>query len=68
MTRYRSSSTEAGCLFILIWLAVAGLTIGTWLTHVVHCFQNGEWGFLIAGALMFPIANIHGFGLWFGWW
>jgi hypothetical protein len=36
------------------------------LTHVIVCLKVGSWGFLIAGALMFPIAIIHGFGLWLG--
>jgi hypothetical protein len=48
-----------GCLVVL-WL------IFSWLTHVVVCLYTGSWGFLIAGALMFPIANIHGTGIWFG--
>jgi hypothetical protein len=37
-----------------------------WLTHVVVCLQIGKWGFLIAGAILFPIGIIHGVGLWFG--
>lgn len=37
-----------------------------WLTHVIHCLQTGEWGFLIAGAIVAPIGVIHGWGLWFG--
>ncbi|MGE3770259.1 MAG: hypothetical protein AB7G06_04835 [Bdellovibrionales bacterium] len=37
-----------------------------WLTHVIVCLQAGQWGFLIAGAIFFPIGIIHGFGLWFG--
>ena len=37
-----------------------------WITHVVVCLSAAKWGFLIAGAIMFPIGIIHGFGLWFG--
>lgn len=40
--------------------------IGAWITHIITCLQDGSWGFLIAGALMFPIAIIHGFGIWVG--
>lgn len=40
--------------------------IGAWFTHIITCLQDGSWGFLIAGALMFPIAIIHGFGIWIG--
>lgn len=39
-----------------------------WVTHIVDCFQDGEWGFLLVGALFFPLAVIHGIGLWFGFW
>lgn len=39
-----------------------------WLTHVFTCLADGEWGFLIAGALAFPIAIVHGIGIWFGFW
>lgn len=42
--------------------------IGGWLTHVVTCLSQGLWGFLIAGALMFPIGIIHGWGIWLGAW
>ena len=53
-------------------ISLAVITIiacfAAWITHLVVCFQDGEWGFLIAGALVAPIAIIHGFGAWFGWW
>lgn len=42
--------------------------IAAWLTHVFTCLANGEWGFLIAGALAFPIAIVHGIGIWLGFW
>jgi hypothetical protein len=42
--------------------------LGSWMTHVIACIQAGEWLFLIAGALFFPIAIIHGTGVWFGVW
>lgn len=42
--------------------------VAAWLTHVITCFQDGSWGFLIAGALLFPIAIVHGIGIWFGAW
>lgn len=37
-----------------------------WLTHVIVCLMAAKWGFLIAGALLFPIAIIHGFMIWLG--
>jgi hypothetical protein len=42
--------------------------LGSWMTHVIACIQASEWLFLIAGALFFPIAIIHGTGVWFGAW
>ena len=35
-----------------------------WLTHVFFCFSHAMWGFLIAGALFFPIGILHGFYIW----
>ena len=37
-----------------------------WLTHVIVSLWTGAWGFLVAGALLFPIGIIHGIGIWFG--
>lgn len=42
--------------------------IAAWFTHVVTCFVVGAWGFLIAGALFFPVAIVHGVGIWLGFW
>ena len=47
---------------------VALVSIAAWLTHVVVCLNAGKWGFLIAGALFFPIGIIHGIGIWLGVW
>ena len=49
-------------VFMTIWL------IGAWLTHVIVCLKTASWGFLIAGALVFPVAFVHGTGLWLGVW
>jgi hypothetical protein len=47
-----------------------GIVIGmlcffAWLTHVFYCFAHVMWGFLLAGAIFFPIGILHGFYLWF---
>ena len=48
-------------ILLVIFLAcVAG-----WLTHIFTCFEQGLWGFLIAGALAFPIGILHGWYIWF---
>ena len=40
-------------------------SIAAWFTHIFTCFAESMWGFLIAGALFFPIGILHGFYLWF---
>ena len=42
------------------------LMIAAWLTHVFTCFITAAWGFLIAGAIFFPIGCVHGTGVWLG--
>ena len=55
-------------------VVISSFTIGVvgsfaaWITHIINCFQDGEWGFLLVGALFFPLAVIHGIGIWFGFW
>jgi hypothetical protein len=51
-----------------IAIGLISLSLGGWLTHVINCFQDDRWGFLVAGTLFFPVAVIHGIGLWFGFW
>jgi hypothetical protein len=41
---------------------------GAWFTHLFVCFSDDRWGFLIAGAIMFPVAIVHGVGIWLGIW
>ena len=36
-----------------------------WFTHIFYCFGHAAWGFLLAGAIFFPIGIFHGFYLWF---
>jgi hypothetical protein len=52
-------------LFGLISLLIP---LAAWLTHVIVCLKLAKWGFLIAGALFFPIGIVHGIGIWFGAW
>lgn len=63
--RNQRGSSDVGVLLaisIVVWIAAS------WLTHVVVCLKTASWGFLIAGAIMFPVAVIHGTGAWFGAW
>ena len=52
----------------LLGMLLIGASTAAWFTHLVVCFTDDRWGFLIAGAIMFPIAIVHGFGIWFGIW
>ena len=54
-----------GYLFIPLLI---GVSTAAWFTHLFVCFSDDRWGFLIAGAIMFPIAIVHGVGIWFGVW
>lgn len=49
------------------YLLILGLTfVAAWLTHIITCIQDERFLLLLAGAIMFPIGIIHGFGKWFG--
>jgi hypothetical protein len=52
----------------LIGLGIGAMCLFAWFTHIYTCFTDDRWGFLIAGALFFPIAIVHGFGIWLGIW
>lgn len=43
-------------------------SIAAWFQHVYTCFNERLWGFLVAGAIFFPIAIVHGIGIWLGLW
>lgn len=45
---------------LIVWV------IAAWITHIVVCLKAASWGFLLAGAVFFPIAWIYGTGVWFG--
>lgn len=49
----------------IAFLALVLWTLASWVTHVVVCFKTASWGFLIAGAIFFPVAVVHGTGIWF---
>lgn len=57
---------SAGCAIATLLFFVT--CVAAWGTHIIVCLRDGEWGFLIAGALFFPVAIVHGVGCWFGAW
>ena len=50
----------------LIPILLIAWVMAAWMTHIVVCLQSASWGFLVAGAIVIPIAWIHGTGIWFG--
>ena len=60
--------TRLGTLTLAAIVLFAFTGMAAWVTHIITCLREDEWGFLIAGALFFPIAIIHGIGVWFGLW
>jgi len=55
-------------LGVVVGVAFTVFVIAAWLTHIIVCLKTAAWGFLIAGALFFPIGFIHGVGIWFNVW
>lgn len=54
------SETLGGIAALVLFLAITA----AWLTHIFWCFAAAAWGFLLAGAIFFPIGVIHGVWLW----
>ena len=50
-------------LFAIIGI---GWVVLAWFTHVVVSLKTASWGFLLAGAIFFPVGCVHGTGIWFG--
>ena len=50
--------------FVMGCIGMSLVGASAWATHVVTCFQTGQQGFLLAGAIAVPIGVIHGVGLW----
>ena len=58
----------ADFMLIATTLFLVLASFGAWITHLIVCFSDGLWGFLIGGAIFFPVAIVHGVGIWFGVW
>jgi hypothetical protein len=52
----------------LLALLAVSLGFAGWGQHLYTWFSEKLWGFLIAGAIVFPVGVIHGIGIWLGWW
>lgn len=53
---------------LIVVLSILMINFSAWITHVITCIKTEQWGFLIAGAVAFPVAIVHGFGIWIGIW
>ncbi len=58
----------SGIAGICIILCLTVVPVVAWFTHVITCLGTEAWGFLVAGAVFFPIGVVHGVGIWFGVW
>lgn len=65
MKTHEKGNSTAG---VLVGLVIGAWILSAWITHLVVCFQTEKWGFLVAGAVFFPIGIVHGTGIWFHWW
>jgi hypothetical protein len=63
LTKTKSKEIQMEDLFPIL---IIGWIVSAWMTHIVVCLQTAAWGFLIAGAIVFPIAWVHGTGIWLG--
>lgn len=52
----------------LVGTAIGLAGFGGWCQHLYTCFNEHLWGFLIVGAIIFPIGVVHGLGIWAHWW
>lgn len=45
-------------------IVIAGIC--GWITHIIVAIAAQAWMFMIVGALLMPIAVIHGWSVWLG--
>jgi hypothetical protein len=49
-----------------LMIAIVIVSLGAWITHILHCLIHAKYLLLITGAFMFPVGIIHGVGIWLG--
>jgi hypothetical protein len=52
---------------LVVSLTIIVVTFGAWLTHIVISIQASAWLFMIVGALIPPVAVVHGWATWLGY-
>lgn len=43
-----------------------GAVMAAWITHLVVAISAKAWLFMIVGALILPVAVVHGVSVWLG--
>jgi len=51
----------------MIQITLILLILAGWLTHIIVAIQHGAWIFMIVGALIGPVAVVHGWSVWLGY-
>ena len=46
--------------------ALGIMSFAGWITHLVVAIQAQAWVFMIVGALLGPVAVVHGWSVWLG--
>ncbi|ANJ20764.1 hypothetical protein HYO99_gp30 [Roseobacter phage RD-1410W1-01] len=54
-------------MFRLLLVLIGLSAIPAWITHLVVSIQHQEWLFMIVGALLGPVAVVHGWATWLGY-
>ena len=65
--RRRNSSDGPVIAATLLFMFGAPLLIAAgWLTHIIVAIKAQAWIFMIVGALIVPVAVVHGWAEWLG--
>jgi hypothetical protein len=64
--RRRNHSDGSVIAAILFMFGAPLLVVAGWLTHVIVAIQAQAWIFMIVGALIVPVAVVHGWSEWLG--
>ena len=51
---------------MMVQTSIILIVLAAWFTHLVVAIQASAWMFMIAGALVAPVAIAHGVSVWFG--
>jgi hypothetical protein len=64
--RRRLPEATTGVVFVALLLSL--ISLAAWITHILVSFRAGAWALLISGAIAFPVAVVHGIGIWMDVW